>query len=279
MFTITFANLKGGVGKSTAALSLAEAICLANKRVVIIDLDPEARITAYLQEKPCSDLKYNHLARNPYYLEKILIKTGRNMSLAPGNPELFKFKDHLIKFDLKIEILKKSLGPIARRFDYCIIDTAPEHNLWLQNAICTADLVIIPTTPDYFAEETIKKARKDLGLELTPNIFGKHTTTHIDKPVSPAINGDKPNCIHTPQVKVLLVDFDPDSRIARKTREMFTNNYSNNIFSTTIPNSISLAKRPTAVANSLNQDLFSHAAFSFINLAKEIFDNEKGKTR
>jgi chromosome partitioning protein len=171
---ISIANQKGGVGKTTTSTALAQGLSEHDKRVLIIDWDPQASLTTSLGFNP-DDLKrtvYDVLMstiRNngSYSISDVTIPTGnRHINLVPANIELSQAQLDLVGAARRELILKEMLRPISQHYDYILVDCLPSLGLLTINALSASDKVIIPLQADFLA-------MKGLALLLSTIIWVK----------------------------------------------------------------------------------------------------------
>ena len=173
---ISIANQKGGVGKTTTAINLASALALANKKVLLIDLDPQGNSTmSYLQSREKLEFStYHWFTDENVPIAQVFQPTAcKDLMLAPATLELAKVEQHL-HGDLDAPyVLKDCLAEIHDQFDMIVIDTPPTLGLLTVNALVASTHLIIPIQSSYFAMEgtddlldTIEKIRKRTNPDL-----------------------------------------------------------------------------------------------------------------
>ena len=191
---ISIANQKGGVGKTTTAINLSAALALADKKVLLVDLDPQANSSlTFLSHGAFQNSIYELLTDSVADYENIIHPSALSgLDILPSKISLAKFESKLIgEFDAPFR-LKDRLEPLTSRYDYVIIDTPPTLGLITVNALVASDYLLIPIQPSYFALEgtddlleTYEKIRsrpnpnlKVLGVVIT--LLDKRTTLAKD---------------------------------------------------------------------------------------------------
>jgi chromosome partitioning protein len=173
---IGVANQKGGVGKTTTAVNLAAALGVLEKKVLLIDADPQANATSGLGIEEVNYSTYHLLEHSVDVRECIQKTTSPNLDLIPSHIDLVAAEIELVDRDKREYMLKKALDVVKSEYDYIIIDCAPSLGLITVNALTAADSVVIPIQCEYFALEglgkllnTIKNVQKihnnDLDIE------------------------------------------------------------------------------------------------------------------
>lgn len=191
---IAIANQKGGVGKTTTAINLSAALARAGKKVLLVDLDPQANSSlTFLQHEAIEFSIYDLLTDGQTSFENVIKKTSiSTLDVLPSRINLAKLESKLIgEFDAPFR-LKDKMDGVAATYDYIVIDTPPALGLITVNALVASDYVIVPIQPSYFALEgtddlldTVEKVRarpnpnlKVLGVLIT--LLDKRTTLAKD---------------------------------------------------------------------------------------------------
>ena len=162
--TITFAHFKGGTGKTTSCISIAGFLAKQGKKVLVVDLDPQANLTAGLGIDK-NTLKYHayHVMNKKIDIRNAIIKTEtENIHLVPAHHDLLKatLKSYRSKNDAKI--LKNALKPVNKFYDYILVDTPPSNGHFIVNGAIAANSVVLCLDPGIFALE---------GVDTFNNVF------------------------------------------------------------------------------------------------------------
>ncbi|MDR2503449.1 MAG: AAA family ATPase, partial [Deltaproteobacteria bacterium] len=162
MKVLTIANQKGGVGKTTTAVTLAAALSRLGKRVLLLDLDPHANASVHLRVYPETrqhsgyDLFTSDPADWPALWWKVRVNYGPNFDLVPASIRLSELEVDLNERAGKGVILKQSLDLLSQEYDYALLDCPPHVGILLVNALVASDLLIIPIQTDFLALHGLK---------------------------------------------------------------------------------------------------------------------------
>jgi chromosome partitioning protein len=152
---ISIANQKGGVGKTTTAINLSAALARADKRVLLIDLDPQGNSTLSFLDHGAFDLSIYDLLTEAQIVFSDVIKPTKvvGLDILPSRINLAKFESKLIgEFDAPFR-LKDRIESLKKDYDYVVIDTPPTLGLITVNALVASDYLLVPIQPSYFALE------------------------------------------------------------------------------------------------------------------------------
>ena len=249
---IGVANQKGGVGKTTTAVNLAAALGVLEKKVLLIDADPQANATSGLGIEEVNFSTYNLLEHSADVKDCIQKTSSPNLDLVPSHIDLVAAEIELVDRDKREYMLKKALEEVKSEYDYIIIDCAPSLGLITVNALTAADSVIIPIQCEYFALEGLGK------LLNTVNNVQKIHNYDLD------IEG------------LLLTMYDSRLRLSNQVVEEVNTHFPEMVFETVISRNVRLSEAPSFGESILMYDAESKGAIQYIQLAEEVLlKNEK----
>ena len=245
---IAICNQKGGTGKTTSAINLAAYIALFGKRVLLVDLDPQANTTSGvgINKHSVSKSTY-HILLEELEIREILQKTAiDNLWLAPSNLDLTGAEVELVSALGREYRLKKALQKEKENFDLIIIDSPPSLGLLTINSLCAADSVFIPVQCEYYALEGVTQLVNTINLvknNLNPNL---------------AIEG------------VLLTMADFRTNLTKEVMGEVRNYFKEKVYKSVIPRSIRLSEAPSYGKPIAVYDKDSLGAQKYEELAREI---------
>ncbi len=241
-------NQKGGVGKTTTSVNLSAALSLNNKKVLLIDMDPQGNATMgsginkYDLDYSLADI----LLDSSKNLEDIICKAEEGFDLVPSNQALTFAEVKLLDVNNRELVLKKILAKIQDNYDFIIIDCPPSLNILTVNALAVSNSVIIPTQCEYYALEGLTAL-----LETIDKI-------KISVNESLEIGG------------ILRTMYDPRNNLAQDVSEELKNHFGKDVLKTVIPRNVSLAEAPSHGSSIINYDRASKGSMSYLALAGEI---------
>jgi chromosome partitioning protein len=252
---ISIANQKGGVGKTTTAVNLSASLAVAEKRVLLVDLDPQGNSTSGFNiDKTTLQRSIYHAIIGKAKLSQIIKPTELEyLKIAPSNEELIGAEIELINVISRETRLKNVLKEVKDLYDYIIIDCPPSLGLLTVNALTAADSIIIPLQCEYYAMEGLGQLMKTVEL----------VTENINQMLE--IEG------------ILLTMFDPRNNLSYQVKEEIDKHFASLRFKTIIPRSVRLGEAPSFGKPVLLYDITSKGARSYIEMAKELLQKHKEK--
>lgn len=252
---IAIANQKGGVGKTTTAINLSSGLSYAGKRVLLVDMDPQANAThGLLSLQEIDENVYSVMMSEADIREAIIHKQEPKIDILPSHISLAGAEIEMNKIAKgKEALLKNQLNQIRDQYDFIIIDCPPSLGLLTTNALTAADSVLIPVQCEYYALEGVTQ------LFLTIRLVQKTYNANL------RIEG------------ILLTMFDVRTKLSVEVSQEVRKNFVKQVYQIAIPRNVKLSEAPSRSLSIFEYDQECNGAKAYKQLTEELIKrNERG---
>lgn len=249
---IAIANQKGGVGKTTTSVNLSACLADLGKKVLLVDLDPQGNSTSgFGFDKTRIKQSIYDVLVNDVSIEGVILQTKiENLMLLPATIQLAGAEIELVSIMSRETKLKRVLDKVKYSYDYVIIDCPPSLGLLTINSLTAANSVLVPIQCEFYALE---------GLSQLMN-----TITLVQKNLNPALSLEG----------VVLTMFDARTNLSIQVVDEVKNHFRHKVYQTIIPRNVRLSEAPSHGQPITRYDPKSKGAEVYIDLAKEVIDDE-----
>jgi chromosome partitioning protein len=242
---VALANQKGGVGKTTTAINLGASVAACERRVLLVDLDPQSNATSGIGVIEADPSMYDVLIENMPLREIIRPTEIPTLFLAPSSVDLVGAEVELRDAIGREYYLKRVLEPIAADYDYILIDSPPSLGLLTVNGLTAANSVLVPLQAEYFALEGVSQLLA--------------TIDRVKSAVNPSLDVEG----------IVLTMYDERINLARQVAEEVRNHFGEKVYKTVIPRNVRLSEAPSFGKPIILYDIRSRGSEAYVSLARE----------
>jgi chromosome partitioning protein len=243
---VSLANQKGGVGKTTTAINLSASLAACERKVLLIDLDPQANATSGLGLSKNDEKSMYPVLTEGLNIREVIRETELPMfHIAPSSVDLVAAEIELSDAIGREFHLRRALQEVARDYDYVLIDSPPSLGLLTINGLAAANTVLVPMQCEYFAIEGVAQL--------------VNTIERVRDLVNPGLEIEG----------IALTMYDERMNLARQVAEEVRSHFGEKVYQTVIPRNVRLGEAPSFGKPIILYDIRSRGSEAYISLAKE----------
>lgn len=252
---VSISNQKGGVGKTTTSINLSASVGILNKKVLVIDLDPQGNTTSGMGiDKRGIKLSAYDILEKDISAEEAIINTGfKNLDLIPSHINLASADAGISLFSGKESKLKNKISHLKNKYDYIFIDCPPSLGIITINAFCASDSVLIPIQCEFYALEGLSQ------LINTIKVVKRHHNSELE------LEG------------ILMTMCDLRLNLTKQVADEVKKNFPEKVFKTVIPRAVKLSEAPGFGKPVAYFSKFNKGTFAYKSLAKEFLRNNNDR--
>jgi chromosome partitioning protein len=254
---LCISNQKGGVGKTTTAINLAASLAAAERKTLLIDLDPQGNAGSGLgiDKTQLTGSIYDALIDGQPLSELLQPTELRFLEVVPATADLTGAEVELVTMEHREQRLKAALDPIKRKYDYILIDCPPSLGLLTLNALTAADAVLIPLQTEYYAMEGLAQLMSTVEL--------------VQQKLNPKLTLEG----------IVLTMFDPRANISHQVSDEVRRVFPHLVFDTVVPRNVRLAESPSFGKPVLLYDIRSKGCEAYLGVARELLKRASARVK
>ena len=250
---ISITNQKGGVGKTTTAINVSASLAVAEKNVLLVDMDPQGNATSGcgIDRSAVKTSVYDVMIGRMDIKDVMLPTDLRYFQVIPAGIDLIGAEIELIEMEKREFVLRNILYPVRDNFDFIILDCPPSLGLLTINALTAANSVIIPVQCEYFALEGLSQVMRTIEL--------------VQKSLNSSLEIEG----------ILLTMFDGRNNLSHQVADEIKGHFKEKVFNSTVPRNVALGEAPSHGKPIITYNINSRGAQSYLGLALEVMKNDK----